>query len=181
MKINPDKLRRAMDQAGANVDTLATALERPALNADQAASALRNWLAGRNHPRARTEDAKALAAALGVEVRDLATFVSTSRFVRSSPRKARLVADLIRGKRVDQAMSLLEFSDKRAAQMFKKTLQTAMADAEQADADVTALVVAESRVDAGMTIKRFQPKDRGRAHPIRKRTSHLIIGVEEVG
>ena len=103
-----------------------------------------------------------------------------SRFVRSSPRKARLVADLIRGKRVDDAMNLLTFSDKRAAQMLRKTLQTAIADAEQAEADTTRLFVTESRVDAGATMKRFQPKDRGRAHQILKRTSHLTIGVEEM-
>ncbi|MCB9837946.1 MAG: 50S ribosomal protein L22 [Phycisphaeraceae bacterium] len=107
------------------------------------------------------------------------TFQSRSRFMRSSSRKARLVADLIRGKRVDDAMNLLRFSDKRAADMMTKTLKAAISDAEHGDADIARLVVCESRIDGGPIIKRFQPKDRGRAHPIRKRTSHFVIAVEE--
>ncbi|MEM1331164.1 MAG: 50S ribosomal protein L22 [Planctomycetota bacterium] len=106
-------------------------------------------------------------------------FTSEVRNHRGSPTKARLVADLVRGKPVDEAMNLLTFSTKRAATNVKKALAAAIADAEQADADVTRLFVAESRVDEGMHIKRFQPKDRGRAHPILKRTSHITVGVEE--
>ncbi|TVQ60568.1 MAG: 50S ribosomal protein L22 [Phycisphaerales bacterium] len=102
-----------------------------------------------------------------------------ARFVRGSARKSRLVADMIRGMPVDKALTTLDFCDKRAAVSIRKTLNAAIADAEQAEADVGALVVAESRVDGGPIIKRFQPKDRGRAHPIRKRTSHLVVGVEE--
>ncbi|MFG0251415.1 MAG: 50S ribosomal protein L22 [Phycisphaerales bacterium JB038] len=108
-------------------------------------------------------------------------YVSKFNYARISPRKARLVADLIRGKSLDEALNLLTFSKKRAAVMVKKTLQAAVADAEEQDADVTALYVCESRVDEGPTIKRWRPKDRGRAHPINKRTSHIIVGVEESG
>jgi large subunit ribosomal protein L22 len=101
------------------------------------------------------------------------------KHARIAPRKARYVADLIRGLPVDQAMTELSFSKRRAAWYFRYVLKSAIANAEEADADVSALVVSESRVDEGPTIKRWQPKDRGRAHPILKRTSHLHIAVEE--
>jgi large subunit ribosomal protein L22 len=80
---------------------------------------------------------------------------------------------------VDDAMTALQFSKKRAAWYYKAVLKSAIANAEEGDADVTDLVVRESRADEGPTIKRFRPKDRGRAHPIRKRTSHLHIVLDE--
>ncbi len=106
-------------------------------------------------------------------------YQSTHRFARIAPRKARLVADLIRGQRVDDAMTMLQFSKKRAAYYLRNVLKSAIANAEEQDADVTSLFVTESRVDEGPTMKRWQPKDRGRAHPIKKRTSHLYITVDE--
>ncbi len=106
-------------------------------------------------------------------------YQSIHRFARIAPRKARLVADLIRGMRIDQAMTELNISKKRAAWYFKAVLKTAIANAEEGDADVERLVVTESRVDEGPTIKRWRPKDRGRAHPINKRTSHLHIVLDE--
>ena len=106
-------------------------------------------------------------------------FESTYRFARISARKARLVADMIRGKRIDQAETALVFSKKRAAVMFKKTLLSAKANADQQEADIRKLYVTEVRVDEGPTMKRFQPKDRGRAHPIMKRTSHLHVVLDE--
>ncbi len=109
------------------------------------------------------------------------TYKASHRFARIAPRKARLVADLIRGMRIDVAMNELDFSKKRAAWYLKAVLKSAIANAEEKDADVSTLVVSESRVDEGPTIKRFQPKDRGRAHPIHKRTSHLHIVLEERG
>jgi large subunit ribosomal protein L22 len=104
---------------------------------------------------------------------------ATHRFARIAPRKARLVADMIRGMPVDKAVTALEFSKKRAAWYYKAVLKSAIANAEEADADVASLYVSESRVDEGPTTKRFQPKDRGRAHPIMKRTSHLILALDE--
>ena len=104
---------------------------------------------------------------------------SIHRFARIAPRKARLIADLIRGMRIDQAMTELSMSKLRAAWYFKAVLKTAIANAEEGDANVEALFVSESRVDEGPTIKRWQPKDRGRAHPINKRTSHLHIVLDE--
>jgi len=101
------------------------------------------------------------------------------RYARIAPRKARLVADMIRGRRIDAAMTALEFSKKRAAWYFKAVLKSAVANAEERDANVHTLYVRESRVDEGPTIKRIRPKDRGRAHPINKRTSHLQVALDE--
>ena len=106
-------------------------------------------------------------------------YKATHRFARIAPRKARLVAALIRGRRVDDALTQLELSNKRAAWFLKTVLKSAIANAEEADADVRSLYISESRVDAGPTMKRFQPKDRGRAHTILKRSSHLVVAVDE--
>lgn len=106
-------------------------------------------------------------------------YQAVHRFARIAPRKARLIADLIRGRKIDEAMTSLEFSKKRAAWYFKAVLRSAIANAEEQDVNVHNLYVIESRVDEGPTVKRWQPKDRGRAHPILKRTSHLHIAVDE--
>lgn len=100
------------------------------------------------------------------------------RFARIAPRKARLVADLIRGQAVDSALTALEFSKRRGAYFIHTVLRSAIANAEEGNADVARLFVSESRVDEGPTIKRFQPKDRGRAHAIHKRTSHIHVAVD---
>ena len=101
------------------------------------------------------------------------------RFARISARKARLVVDVIRGREVQEAMNLLEFMPHRAAVMIRKVLASAIASANEAEADTDALFVSEARIDEGPTMKRWQPKDRGRAHPILKRTSHIIVTVEQ--
>jgi len=103
---------------------------------------------------------------------------ASHRFARIAPRKARLVADMIRGMGVDDAMTALQMSKKRGAYYLTAVLKSAIANAEENDANVASLFVSESKVDEGPTIKRFQPKDRGRAHPIKKRTSHLHIAVD---
>ena len=106
-------------------------------------------------------------------------YQASHKFARIAPRKARLVADLIRGMRIDEALNSLEFSKKRGAWYLKSVLKSAIANAEEREADLERLFVQKSWVDEGRTIKRFRPKDRGRAHPIRKRTSHLHIVLEE--
>ena len=103
------------------------------------------------------------------------------RFARISARKARLVAALIRGRRCDDALALLKFTHKRAAVMIDKVLKSAMASANEQEATMGNLFVAEARVDDGPIIKRFRPKDRGRAHSIHKRTSHIVVSVDEKG
>ncbi len=101
------------------------------------------------------------------------------RYARISPRKAKLTADMIRGCDAQDALNVLKFTPNRAASMISKVLTSAVANANEAEADVNALVVVEARVDEGPTLKRWRPKDRGRAHPILKRTSHIIVVVEE--
>ncbi|MHC4832607.1 MAG: 50S ribosomal protein L22 [Planctomycetota bacterium] len=106
-------------------------------------------------------------------------YVASHRFARIAPRKARLVADQIRGTAVDRALATLELSKRRGGWYLRAILKSAIANAEEQSADIARLVVSEVRIDEGPTIKRFQPKDRGRAHPIRKRTSHIHVAVEE--
>ncbi len=100
-------------------------------------------------------------------------------YARISARKVRLVADMIRGLPCDQAVEILRYTHKRAAVMVDRVLKSAMATANEQEATMNRLVVAEARVDDGPIIKRFRPKDRGRAHSIQKRTSHIIVAVDE--
>ena len=106
-------------------------------------------------------------------------FTSTHRNARISPLKVRQVVNLIRNKPAAEAVTTLELSKLRAAMFVKTALLAAIANADQGEANVRRLVVSDARVDGGPTIKRFQPKDRGRAHPIKKRTSHITVGVDE--
>lgn len=179
MKISGSKLSKAMEAAGVSPEQLASALAQPGFSADEASSAIRNWMRNNDHPRCKAAYIARLAQALGVSPKDISVFTSMVRGHRGSPRKARLLADLIRGKSVDAAMNLLTFNTKRAAVNIKKCLAAAVADAQLADADGSSLFVCESRIDEGMVIKRFQPKDRGRAHPILKPLSHITVSVEE--
>ena len=105
--------------------------------------------------------------------------LSKHRFARISARKARLVEDMIRDADVNEALNILKFTPNRAASMLDKVLRSAIANADNAEADVTRLYVQKAYIDEGPTIPRFRPKDRGRAHPIRKRTSHITVVVEE--
>jgi len=101
---------------------------------------------------------------------------ATLRGIRMSPRKARLVIDLIRGKQVEPALAILKFSPKKGAKVAYKLLQSAVANArEHARADVDRLWVTKGWVDEGQTLKRYMPAAHGRANPIRKRSSHMTI------
>jgi large subunit ribosomal protein L22 len=104
---------------------------------------------------------------------------ATHKFARISPRKARLVISLIRGRPCHEALDILRFNHRRASQMIAAVLRSAINNAEQAEANVSRLYVAEARVDGGPYYRRWHPKDRGRAHPIAKRTSHLIVRVAQ--
>ncbi len=101
------------------------------------------------------------------------------RFARISPSKARLVIDQVRGLRCDEALEALRFNGRRAAGMIQRVIKSAMASADEAEADMRNLYISEARIDPGPTYPRWQPKDRGRAHPILKRTSHIFIGVSD--
>ncbi len=104
-----------------------------------------------------------------------------ARTLRVSPQKLNLVAALIRGKKVDRALAELEFSRKRIAGTVKKTLESAIANAENNhDLDVDSLVVAEAYVGKSIVMKRFHARGRGRASRIEKPFAHLTIVVREV-
>ena len=97
-----------------------------------------------------------------------------------SAQKARLVANLVRGKPVDQALNILAFSNKKAAAIVKKVLESAIANAEHNNgADVDELKVSTIFVDEGISLKRIMPRAKGRADRITKRTCHITVKVAE--
>lgn len=99
---------------------------------------------------------------------------------RISAQKARLVADQIRGKKVEDALNILGFSPKKAAQLIKKVLNSAIANAEHNDgADVDELKVSTVFVDEAVTLKRIMPRAKGRADRISKRTCHITVKVAD--
>jgi large subunit ribosomal protein L22 len=110
-------------------------------------------------------------------------FQSKHCYARIAPRKARLLMDLIRGRDVDDAITMLRFSKQRASGLIEKVVRTAVANAAEQSAAPSrqTLFVSAAWADPGPMIKRFQPKDRGKAYAIMKRTSHLVVTVDERG
>lgn len=103
-----------------------------------------------------------------------------AKHIRISPRKARQIVDLIRGKRVDDAYAILKFTPHKGSEIVYQILKSAVANAEHNyDMDTENLVVSTAYVDEGATIKRFKPRSHGRADGIRKRTSHITVVVSE--
>ncbi len=102
------------------------------------------------------------------------------RGVRLSAQKGRLVADQIRGKAVDQALNILAFSPKKGAQIIRKVVESAIANAEHNDgADIDTLKVKNIHVEEGMTLKRFTARAKGRGNRIIKPTCHIYVSVGE--
>ncbi|MGB3258761.1 MAG: 50S ribosomal protein L22 [Ornithinimicrobium sp.] len=116
---------------------------------------------------------------------DVSQARAQARFVRITPMKARRVVDLVRGKRVPEAVAILQFAPQAASEQVLKVLQSAVANARyRADATAQAfdenhLVVTAAFVDEGPTMKRFRPRAQGRASQILKRTSHITVVVGE--
>jgi large subunit ribosomal protein L22 len=107
---------------------------------------------------------------------------SLYKYARTSPQKCRLVADQVRGLPVEYALNILSFSSKKAAKFVKKTLESAIANAENNNsADIDELYVAKICVDEGPTIKRVQARAKGRGNRISKRTSHITVTVSDKG
>lgn len=94
---------------------------------------------------------------------------------RQSPRKVRLLADVVRGKKVTDALNALQFVEKRASDPFAKVIRSAVANATTAGADASQLIVKKVSVDKGVTLKRFMPRARGSASRINKRSSHITV------
>jgi large subunit ribosomal protein L22 len=113
-------------------------------------------------------------------MREMENYQAVTKYVRISPRKARLAADLIRGLPVDAARMQLENCGLKGGRLLLKTLASAVANAEmQSDTSVSKLKVEEVRVDEGPRMKRAKPRSRGSRHPFLKRMSHftVILGV----
>lgn len=103
-----------------------------------------------------------------------------AKYIRISPRKVRQVVDLIRGKKIADAMAILKFTPKVATDAIEKAVKSAVANAEHNyEMNTDALYIAEAFVDQGPTIKRMKPRAMGRADVIKKRTSHITVVVKE--
>ena len=105
---------------------------------------------------------------------------AVSKHLRVSPQKTRLVADMVRGKKVDEALILLRYTPKKSARLITKVLRSAMANAENTQsADVEKLYVKTITVDQGARLKRFRPRAMGRATRIIKPSSHITVVLSE--
>jgi len=106
---------------------------------------------------------------------------ATLKYLKASPQKVRLVADLVRGKKVEEALHILRFTKKSCAKDLEKLLRSAIANAEnkEANADVDDLVVAKIYVNEGPREKRVQPAPMGRAYRVQKRKSHITVHVSD--
>ena len=104
-----------------------------------------------------------------------------ARYVRVSPRKARMVLNMIRGQEVERAREILAFSDRNISEVIEKCLNSAVANAEREGVKAANLHVRRTYADEGPTIKRIRPRSKGMANPILKRTSHItvIVGTRE--
>lgn len=103
-----------------------------------------------------------------------------AKHIRISPRKLKPIADLVRGKKVDEAIAILKFTPRRGAEAFLKVVESAKANAENNfDMDVESLYVAEIYANQGPTMKRWKAGSMGRANPIKRRTSHLGVVLKE--
>ena len=106
-------------------------------------------------------------------------YIATHRHARISARKVRPLADLIRGKRVDDALSLLRYQPQRGARLLEKVLKSALGNAEDRRApNLGGLVIVDVRIDGGPMFKRLRPRARGMAHVIQRRLAHITVAVE---
>ena len=181
--LSASKLDKLTKDKGLSASVLVDSLTKAGLTAKVAKAAVKNWSKGLMKPKPRTRDIEALASALGVQANDVSEWRSTIKYAPGSPRKARLVSQLIAGRGAQEALDLLKFTNKRAAYMIEKALKSAIASADEAAADIENLYVSSARIDgAGVRLgtKRWIPKDRGRANPIRKESNHIHVTVAEV-
>ncbi len=180
--LSAEKFKELCQERKVSADSLAGHLAKGAFDRQKAAAAIKNWQKGLFKPEPRADDIRRLATALSVEANDLTDWRSSYRYAPMSARKARLVTQLIVGRSVQDALDIMKFTSKRAASMIDKVLKSAVADADEQQADTDKLYVSCARVDdAGVRIgtKRFIEKDRGRAHPIRKKACHIHVTVTQ--
>ncbi len=104
---------------------------------------------------------------------------AVARYVRISPQKVRRLIHCVKGETVENGLNQLSFMPQKGARLIKKTLESAVANAEEKDMDVDLLVIKNILVDQGPTMKRFKPRARGRATRILKRSSHITVILEQ--
>jgi len=180
--LNISRLKEFCKEQKIGIEQLAERIVRGGLDKESAIRAIKNWQKGLMKPKPTKEDIKHLAEVFSVEANNLSEWRSFYRYAPGSARKAQLVTQLIAGRSVQDAIDILKFTRKRASPMVEKVLKTAVADADEQQADVDNLYVSKASVeDAGVRVgtKGFRAKDRGRAHSIRKRACHIYVTVSE--
>ncbi|MBC8481561.1 MAG: 50S ribosomal protein L22 [Planctomycetes bacterium] len=176
------KFRDIVEEKNIGVEQLASSLVHGSLKSGDAVALVNNWKKGLFKVKPSLKDITKLASALSVETGEITCWESVCKYAPFSARKARLVTQLIAGRSVQDALDVLKFTNKRAARCVEKVLKTAVADADEQQANVDSLYVSQTRVDeAGIRTgtKRWIAKDRGRAHPIRKKACHVHVVVTE--
>ncbi|MCH9022086.1 MAG: 50S ribosomal protein L22 [Planctomycetes bacterium] len=173
-----EKLVQCRHLAKLSVSQLADMIATAQLDRERAISMIRNWERGLMKPRPTNADVDRLASALGFDRQDLLVWSAVHKYAPIAPRKVRLVTQLIQGRFAQEALDILEFANKRAAVIVKKVLKSAIANADEQEADVNRLYVFSARVDeAGIRTgtKRWRPSDRGRSMPVSRFASHIRI------
>jgi ribosomal protein L22 len=177
---------------GKKATTEKAAKKSPKASAKKAAKAVVKKAPKKTSKKAETKapakaKAKAASKAKAVEKKVAPELIAapvvraSARYVRIAPRKARLVADQIRGLHIDKARALLQFSPRGAAQDIHKLLDSAAANAENNhDLIADEMRISSITVDEGPTLKRYRPRAQGRATPIHKRTSHIAVALTPV-
>lgn len=180
--LSADKLRTICDENKITVEQLAEYLVSGGRDKKEAIAAVRNWKKGLMSPLPRKADIENIAAGVGLEVNQISEWKSSYRYAPGSARKAGLIRALIVGRGVQDALDILKFTRKRAAAMVYKVLKSAVADADEQQADVESLYVSDVRIDdAGIRVgtKRFIEKDRGRANRILQKACHITVTITQ--
>lgn len=175
------KLKQCREARGLSVSELAESVERSGLEGRKARAAVGNWEQNRLKPVPSAEDINSMARTLQVSRQDLEVWTASHRFAPIAPRKARLVAELIRGRTAQDALDVLRFANKRAAVIIDKVLRSAIANADEQEADVERLYICDARVDEGgvrQNTRRWRPKDRGRAVSWTRLACHIHVSVD---
>lgn len=172
------KLRQFRQDFGVSVNELAQSIERAGLDEKQARAALKNWEKNCMEPQPRSVDIENIARALGLLRSELEVWSAMYRYAPIAPRKVRLITEMICGYMIHDALDMLKFTNKRAAGFVEKVLRSAIANADEQEADIERLYVREARVDEGgarLNTRRWRPKDRGRAMPWTRLASHIYV------
>lgn len=175
------KLREVRGNSRVAVGNLASDIARTGLNEAKARTAIKNWEKGLMRPQPSRADIDGLARGLGVGREDLVVWTASHRYAPMAPRKLRLIAQLVRGRRLQDAFDVLKFTHQRGARFFEKVLRSALANADEQEADVERLYISQAVVnEAGVRLgtKRWRPKDRGRTVPFTRLASHILVALD---